>query len=198
MTDMRRFAIVALVAMVSVVAVATAATVDSQHARVSLRGGISIRVPTGWHIVHGWLSDVVIPIPRFAVGSFAVRLSRRTCECGMPNVVNFPRTGAFVFVWEYPGVRRAALARTPVRPAHFSVGPGSIQRFTCAGPSDGLAFRDAGRVFQVEVYLGRDATAATRAKMAGLLDSLRETPGPVTVSLPRAPVPGSTTPRPRG
>jgi hypothetical protein len=183
MTDMRKLVIVALV-------VATAAPADTRSARVSLRGGISIRVPTGWQVVRGWLSDVAIPIPRFAVGSFPVRLSHHTCECGMPNVVNFPRRGAFLFVWEYPDVRPAALARAPARPLRFHLGTRSIQRYTCAGPSGGLAFRDAGRVFQVEVYLGPNAGAATRAKMTALLDSLRETPGPVSVSVRRTPARG--------
>jgi hypothetical protein len=190
MTDMRRLMIVALVTTASVAAGATATTVGARTARVSVRGGISFRLPAGWHLVRGWLSDVAIPIPRFAVGSFAARLSRHTCECGMPNVRHFPRRGAFLFVWEYPDVRRAALARAPVRPARFRIGRRPIQGFECAGPSGGLAFRDAGRVFQVEVYVGPDAGAQTRAEMGALLDSLRETPGPVSAAAPRAPVPG--------
>ena len=198
MTVMRRLVIVVLVATTSVVTASTAAPVETDGARVYLRGGISIRVPTGWHVIRGWLSNVIEPIPRLAVGSFPVRLSRHTCECGMPNVRDFPRDGAFVFVWESPGVRHAALRRVPARPARFDVGAQSIQRYTCAGPSDSLGFRDAGRVFQVEIYLGRDAGRRTRARLAGVLDSLRATPGPVSAVLPRAPGPGWTTPSPGG
>jgi hypothetical protein len=44
---------------------------------------------------------------------------------------------------------------------------------TCDGPSEGFYFKDAGRVFQVEVYLGPGAGQALRARVASTLDSLR-------------------------
>lgn len=80
---------------------------------MSVPAHLSIRVPADWHVLRGWLSDVVDPAPRLAVASFPARLSRHTCECGFPNVLNFPRDGAFTFVWEYPAPSARGLARTP-------------------------------------------------------------------------------------
>ncbi|MGH3262827.1 MAG: hypothetical protein ACRDNS_12595, partial [Trebonia sp.] len=74
---------------------------DRTVMRISIPGRLSVVVPTGWHVLHGWLSDVTDPAPRLAMASFPARLSHHTCECGFPNVLNFPRNGAFIFVWEY-------------------------------------------------------------------------------------------------
>ena len=143
-------------------------------------GGISLRVPSGWHLVRGWLSDVVIPIPRLAVASFDVRLSRHSCSCGMPNVRNFPPAGGFLFVWEYPDLTRGQLQRVPARPRRFAIPSAAIGPDTCGGPSDTLGFRSNGREFQVELYVGPRATSRTRAQLAGILDGLQVTPGPVS------------------
>jgi hypothetical protein len=140
---------------------------------VNVPGRLSVRVPVGWYVLRGWLSDVTDPAPRLAVASFPVRLSRHTCECGFPNVVNFPRDGAFVFVWEYLHPSRRGLARVPSRPVRFHLAAGRGVRQTCDGPNGGSGFKDAGRVFQVEVYLGPKAGPALRAQAAAALDSLR-------------------------
>jgi hypothetical protein len=158
---------------IGVLAAAGAAGGDRTATRVNLPGRLSIRVPVGWRVLRGWLSDVIDPAPRLAVASFAARLSRHTCECGFPNVVNFPRDGAFVFVWEYLHPSRRQLARAPRRPARFSVGAGRGVRLTCDGPSGGFYFKDAGRVFQVKVYLGPEVGQALRGRVAATLDSLR-------------------------
>jgi hypothetical protein len=90
-----RKALVALVVVV-VAVLAGAGVAGGDHAanRVSVAGRLSVRVPAGWHVLRGWLSDVMDPAPRLAMASFPARLSRHTCECGSPNVVNFPRDGA--------------------------------------------------------------------------------------------------------
>lgn len=154
----------------------SAARVDPAARHEQLPRGISLRVPAGWHVLRGWLSDVIDPVPVLAVGSFDVRLSRRTCECGMPNVVGFPRGGAFLFMWEYPKYPVRALARVPQRPAQFSIPSGAPQRGVCRGPSDTFSFRDSGRVFQVEIYLGAAAGLTVRTQLRGLMDSLRFAP----------------------
>jgi hypothetical protein len=136
---------------------------------------VSVRVPVRWHVLRGWLSDVADPAPRLAVASFPARLSRRTCACGFPNVVNFPRDGAFVFVWEYLHPTRRELVGIPSRPTRFHLAADARVRLTCAGSSDTYAFQDAGRVFQVEVYLGPDAGPALR-RAAAMLASLRAAP----------------------
>lgn len=168
-----------LVALVSVglaaLVVAGRAGGDRTASRLAY-GGLSVRVPRGWHVLRGWLSDVIDPAPRSAMASFPVRLSRHTCACGFPNVIAFPRAGAFVFVWEYLSFPRRQLARMPRRPAHFSLTGGQAVRMTCFGPSAQFAFKDAGHVFQVAVYLGPDAGAAVRAQTVAALDSLRANP----------------------
>jgi hypothetical protein len=144
--------------------------------RVHVPGRISVRVPVGWHVLHGWLSPVVDPAPMLSFASYRARLSRRACECGFPNVVDFPRDGAFVFVWEYLFPSRRMLARSPSRPARFLVAAGRGVRRTCDGPTDGFVFKDAGRVFQVEVYLGPAVGTELRRQAAQMFDSLRVAP----------------------
>ena len=143
---------------------------------VTVAGGLTVHLSVGWHVLRGWLSDVTDPSPRLAVASFAVRLSRRTCACGFPNVVSFPRDGAFVFVWEYLHPSHRILARLPSRPARIDLRAGQAVRHTCDGASNTFAFKDAGRAFQVEVYLGPEVNAALRGQVTAMLKSLRVTP----------------------
>jgi hypothetical protein len=107
------------------------------------------------------------------VASFPARLTRHTCECGLPNVVHFPRGGAFVFVWEYLHPSRRMLARTPDRPTSVHLPAVGKVRKTCDGPTDTYAFKDAGRVFQLELYRGPAVTPLRRRKVAAMLDSFR-------------------------
>jgi hypothetical protein len=129
------------------------------------------------------------------------RPNYRTCGqwCHELSVREFPEAGALVFVWEFPPPRNpAALGRGyRLRPARFRVaqknphfaqalarelrilhleaghacveGPGSL-------PSWWSDFRDTGRVFQVEVYLGPAAGEAVSARVNALLDSLKVVP----------------------
>ena len=125
-----------------------------------------------------WVAESVAdPAPMLSFASFSASLSRRACACGFPNVVGFPRDGAFVFVWEYLFPSRWMLARSPSRPARFLVAAGRGVRRTCDGPTDGFSFKDAGRVFQVEVYLGPAVGSELRRQAAEMFDSLRVAPG---------------------
>lgn len=162
-----------VVLTIAVLGVAGAASGDRTARRVSVPGRLSVSVPVGWHMLRGWLSDVTDPAPRLALASFPARLSRHTCECGSPNVVNFPPDGAFVFVWEYLPPFLPQLARTPHRPARFHLGGGGGARQSCDGPNGEFYFKDSGRVLQVEVYLGAGAGPALRGRVAATLDSLR-------------------------
>jgi hypothetical protein len=164
------------VVSIAVLAAAGAAGGDRTAKRVTVPGRLSVRVPPGWHMLRGWLSDVIDPAPGLAVASFPARLSRHTCECGFPNVVDFPRDGAFVFVWEYLHPSRRGLARLPSRPVRFHIAPGGRVRQTCDGSSDTFGFKHTGRVFQVEVYLGPGVGPALRGRVAAMLDSLRVAP----------------------
>ena len=101
---------------IAALAAAGAAGGDRTSRHESVPARLSVSVPAGWHVLRGWLSDVTDPAPRLAVGSFPARLSRHTCECGFPNVVDFPRDGAFIFVWEYLHPAHRGLARVPKPP----------------------------------------------------------------------------------
>jgi hypothetical protein len=191
---MRRVALVGLV-LAAAAGVATATAPPPDSARVNASGGVSVRLPGGWHLVRGWLSYVTDPIPRLAVANFAVRLSRHTCECGFPNVVDFPRTGAFLFVWEYLGGSRRDLALVPRRPTRFRVTSEEPTLYTCVRTSAGFDFRYEDRVFQVEIYLGPAAGSTARTQVQETLDSMRATPGSVTAAGPAAPAPGWPSPR---
>lgn len=162
-------------AVLAIAVLAPAGTAGGDHAarRVRVAAQLSVRVPAGWHVLRGWLSDVTDPAPRLAVASFPARLSRHTCECGFPNVVNFPRDGALLFVWEWLHPSRRGLARVPRRPVRFHPAAGRGVSQTCDGSSDTFGFKDAGRVFQLEVYLGPQVAPTLRARLAATLDSLR-------------------------
>ena len=174
---MRRLLVALAVLAVVVLADAGAVGGDRTTGRVSVPSRLSIRMPPGWHELHGWLSDVIDPAPRLAVASFPARLSRHTCSCGFPNVIDFPYDGAFVFVWEYLPPSRPDLALVPRRPARFHLAAGAGVRRTCNGSSDTFAFKAAERVLQVEVYLGPGARLALRARVVAVLDSLRVAAG---------------------
>lgn len=165
---MRRIAVALCIVIIGLLSAARVAGGD----RPVTTGRLSVRVPVGWHVLGGWLSDVVDPVPALAVASFQARLSRHTCECGLPNVLRFPRDGAFVFVWEYPHPSRRMLAHTPPRPAHFDVAGQGEVRHTCFGPSDGFVLESADRILQVDVYLGPAVSRALRGRLAAVLDSL--------------------------
>jgi hypothetical protein len=168
----RKILVALAILAIAVLVAAGAAGGDRSTMRVNVPGRLSVRVPVGWHVLRGWLSDVADPAPRLAVASFPARLSRLTCECGFPNVVNFPRNGAFVFVWEYLHPSRRELARTPSRPSRFHPAADRSVRKTCDGSSDTFGFKDADRVFQLEVYLGLAIRPAVRGQVAAMLDSL--------------------------
>lgn len=168
------------VVMASAVVLSGIAGGHTAARRVHVAGRISVRVPVGWHVLHGWLSPVADPAPMLSFASFPARLSRRACECGFPNVVNFPRDGVFVFVWEYLHPFHRMLATAPIRPVRFRVAAGQVRRTrTCDGLTDEFVFRVAGRVFQAEVYLGPAVGRELLARAAEVFDSLRIAPDAV-------------------
>lgn len=173
---MRRLALVLLLAAASLIAATPTSGSGPTVGRVAAGAGISVRVPGGWHLISRHLTDVVDPAQRLAVASFDVRLGSHPCECGQPNVRHFPRTGAFLFIWEYlEPLSSAQLRRVPRRPARFHIAQDNRHWYQCAGPSWTTGFRAAGRVFQVEVYLGPAAARDVRLRMDALLDSLHVT-----------------------
>jgi hypothetical protein len=170
---MRRLALIALVFVAVAAATAPAAQDHRVTRRASTPDQVRVDVPAGWHRLHGWLSEVQYPIPALAVGSFQVQLSRHSCACGMPNVKHFPRNGAFLFAWEYSQETRRQLARNPTSVPNAIPPAGAPQRFECAGPTWELSLSRGGDGFQLELYIGPDASPATRAELITILKSLR-------------------------
>jgi hypothetical protein len=172
-SSVRRLALIGLLAMAVVLSAGfTGSGGTAPRSRVAVAGGITIRLPHGWHLLRGQLSEVVIPTPRLAIASFRARLSRQECACGYPNVLRFPRGGAFLFVWEDPD---SSVSAFPRRPAHFELTRATAQRFECQGPSDSFYFRISGRMFEADVYLGAGAGPDVRHQLLAALDSFRAT-----------------------
>jgi hypothetical protein len=155
------------------VATTAATATDRGRNRYAAIERVSVGVPAGWHRLHGWLSEVSYPIPALAVGSFPVHLSRHSCACGTPNVERFPRTGAFLFVWEWSHETRRQLARNPTSVPNTIPPAGAPQRDECQGPTWELSLSRGGDGFQLELYIGPDASRATRRELMTILKSLR-------------------------
>jgi hypothetical protein len=169
----RRLALISLLLATAVFSAAfTGLDRATRSSRVAVGGGITIQLPYGWHLLRGQLSEVVSPIPRLAIASFQARLSRQECECGFPNVVGFPRGGAFLFVWEDLD---NSLNTFPPRPANFRLTGARALRFECQGPSDSFFFRIGAREFEADVYLGAGAALSVRHQLLVALDSFRAT-----------------------
>jgi hypothetical protein len=168
----RRSLLVPVLALAVTAALAAPAGAGDQ--RAALRGGAGrgragVALPRGWHVVPH-VNEVTDPLPR-AFATFHVRLGRHSCECGMPNVVHFPSTGALLVVWEYRRISRRDLRYFPVFAPHFRIGR-SVVTGACA-PSDSRDFRLGGRAFQVAIYLGPAAPASDRGQIAAILDGWR-------------------------
>ncbi len=127
---MRRLAVVLLIVGASLTAAAVAGG-GAAAPRVSVGGGIGLRLPRGWHVVGRLQPGDYEPA---MVASFAATFARQPCPCAtpnirecwgwceVPNVRNFPRAGALLVVWEYPPPQdKAELRRIPHRPARFRV-----------------------------------------------------------------------------
>jgi hypothetical protein len=143
--------------------------------RVTSGAGLSVRLPGGWHLISRQLTDVVSPVQRLAVTSFVLAPRPPVGGCDpMMAVRRMPDNGAFLFMWEYAGATRMTghdLMRIPPRPARFRLG---FDRYAPPGgvAAAGVTFREHGRVFQAQLYLGAHATRRRRAQLLAVLDSL--------------------------
>ncbi len=183
---MRRLILVpVLVLAVTAAATAPAGAGDQEYraalsprvaagARVAVGGGVSVVLPAGWRLTHGHGTPLIDPVPRLTAATFAVRFSKQYCVCDTPHVANLPRGGAFLFVMEYPALGHADLKGFPLHTTHERVGRSAVKPGDC-GPSDTKFFREGGRGYQVQIYLGPRAPASARAQIAAILDSWRVT-----------------------
>jgi hypothetical protein len=142
---MRRLVVLGALACIAVPATGDAATFRSAR--------ISVRVPTGWHVVHRRFANCINPAQRLALNG----------------------DGALVVVLETLDPRHY-VRRFPARPRHFRVRGNPTPMECCAVHGRAgwaLDFRAAGRGFYAFVYPGRPGSVTTALKA---LDSLRIRP----------------------
>ncbi len=160
---------------------------SSDRVRVAVGAGISIRRVAAWHVVTAPLTRVLWPVQRLVVTSFRLRQARPDPNCTPATAVReLPPTGAFLFMFEYTRTPGQPTARFPARPAHFRLDPKSYRPYECMGPSYAIEFRDAGRAFQVQLFIGTRASQRTRATLVSILDSLIVKPARSTGSRRRS------------
>jgi hypothetical protein len=168
----RRLLLVPALALAVTAAVTVPAGAGDQ--RTPVGGGVSVVLPAGWHLTHGKGTPLVDPIPRFSAATFPVHFSREHCVCDTPRVASFPRDGAYLFVMEYPAVARSDYKTFRAHTTHFHIGRSAITPGDCS-PSDTVLFREGGRGYQVQIYLGPHAPGSARAQIDAILDSWRVT-----------------------
>lgn len=133
--------------------------------------GISVHYPSGWHATTRPLTAVTSPQEALVVASYPFPRQTIADNCNpTSSLAALPAIGALIFVWEYPP-RATPRSSFPPRPKRFKIG--HLGNPECFGPRTAIvAFRQAGRFFQINITLGRRATSATRATVVRILDSL--------------------------
>jgi hypothetical protein len=177
----RRLLLVPTLALAVTAALTAPAGAGDQEHRTAVRGrlevgdGVSVALPAGWHLTHGMGTPLLDPVPRLSAATFRVHFSRHYCVCDTPHVARFPRDGAYLFVMEYPALGHGDVKDFPAHTSRFRIGVSAIKPGDCA-PSDQRLFREGGRGYQVQIYLGPDAPASARTQIAAILDSWRVNP----------------------
>jgi hypothetical protein len=162
-------------------------TVADPRALIGLRGGVRVAVgagisvirPSGWHVLTAPLTRVRVPAQRLVVTSFVLHQSHLDGGCSPSTAIGeVPPTGAFLFMWEYRPLPRGARSGPPRRPMRFVAGRNSYGSYSRTVLTTTILFRDAGRWFQAELYLGTPAGHRTAATLLSVLDSLVVRPLP--------------------
>jgi hypothetical protein len=146
---------------------------NAAHRVTDTAAGITFAQPGGWHLTMPPISSLSVPRERLLLTSYR---ADRGGNCGPDRAEReLPADGALVYLMEYrPSAKRSAF---PPRPAHFRLRRADLGNYECwRVPSYLIRFRDAGRLFQLHVALGPHATAAHRAQVLRILDSLRFEP----------------------
>jgi hypothetical protein len=140
--------------------------------------GVSVRYPSSWHVTRRALTPVTSPVQVLAVASYALPRGKEGADGCSPKEAldRLPPNGVFLFGWEYdrPGLAGVRGSDFPPRPKHFELK--GLTGFECLGPSYVVAFREAGRLFQIHVILGPKAGDNERAAALKVLDSLHVAP----------------------
>jgi hypothetical protein len=146
--------------------------------RLQATAGVSVALPRGWQLTKPPITALTVPAERLLLTSYP---ARRGGNCAPDRAERaLPSDGALVFLFEYrpspPGDPWRDLRRAdfPPRPAHFALRARDVGRFECWRVASHLIrFRADGRPFQMHVALGADVSAARRAQLLRVLDSLR-------------------------
>ncbi len=143
---------------------------------------LAVTRPAGWHLVEPPITSLVAPAERLLLTSYR---AARGGNCGPDRALRaLPAGGALVYLMEYrPSVgdpwRGLRRRNFPRRPARFALRRSALGSYECwRAPSYLIRFRDADRPFQLHVALGKRASAARRAQVLRVLDSLRFEPLP--------------------
>jgi hypothetical protein len=147
------------------------------HRVTDAAAGLAVSQPGGWHLTQPPISSLSEPVERLLLTSYR---AERGGNCG-PDAAEraLPSGGALVYLLEYRpsvgdpwrGLRRRDF---PPRPARFALRRAALATYECwRVPSYLIRFRDADRPFQLHVALGPHASAARRAQVLRVLDSLR-------------------------
>lgn len=136
---------------------------------------VSVRYPPTWFATARPLTSVTGPSQAVAIASYPLPTSAAGADGCQPKAAldRMPPDGAFIFGWDYgPLTSLGAGARDfPPEPLRFKLA--GFARYECMGPSYMVRFRAGGRGFQIHIYLGRNASATTRALVLRTLDSFR-------------------------
>ena len=191
-------ALLSLLALSAVVAAAAgsgggAGAGDTAHSYASRRYDYSLAVPSGWHRSQARLVDTLL-VPRevVSVGTFGMAVGGGG-NCGREPAASIERMrpgDTLVTVQEYAVTAgmRSRLRRTyPPRPRidRLQRSAGAYAGGSEAAPGGApvyfatIPFRDHGRVFDALVYFRGHPGAERRARVDGILASLRFGPDPV-------------------
>lgn len=137
--------------------------------------GVSVTYPRSWYATAHQLTPVTGPRQLLAIASFPLPTGDHGADGCEPKQVldRLPSAGAFIFGWDDGSLRDTPFAAKsfPRRPRHF-VFP-HLLHSGCLGPSYRIRFREAGRLFQIYVVLGNQASRSTHATVLRILDSFR-------------------------
>jgi hypothetical protein len=163
-----------LTGLVSIVLVAATAG-PAPVAWHTYRGDrISIRYPPRWTATARPLTAVTSPGQAIAIGSYRFPTGSAGADGCEPREAldGIPPGGVFIFGWDYGQLPQTVLRKSfPPEPRRFRLT--GLADYECMGHSYALRFRAAGRAFQIHVYLGPRADAATRATVLRILDTFR-------------------------
>jgi hypothetical protein len=138
---------------------------------VTLPHGVTVSVPTGWHLVRKPINNVIYPDQVLAAASFPVRVGRTTPGCRRV-LEQEPPGGVLVQVIEY--TRQQRLRPFPARKRPFRLPKRAYAAYECAGPSYNVVFRDHGRALQAFGILDRRLVdSRIRREAIQLLSSIR-------------------------